>query len=358
MKTAFNLKKSWVIFALLGSISFLQAQEYQRTINKNFSLNPEGKVSIKNSYGTVKLNSWDKDEVAIEVTITVKTKNENKAEEIFENMDIIFDATATEVSARTQLPHHNRSWWSSWSFFGTNNLNYSIDYLVQMPKSAQLAIHNSYGNIYLDETDGQAQLKCDYGRIDIGKLNHPDNSISIAYATSSEIDYINGGKIKADYSGISIEQAQEIIYDADYTKGKFGHIKTLDFRTDYGSLGVEEVETFLGQADYITLKIGQLKKALKVNMDYGSLSIDQIEASTEEVSVTADYTGIRLGAAPDWDFAFTIETDYAGFKTDFPLDYSRKELDGSDRFYKGQHGSGKNQLSLRADYGNIKLTQN
>ena len=93
-------------------------------------------------------------------------------------------------------------------------------------------------------------------------------------------------------------------------------------------------------------------------MDYGSVRVERIETSSKKIEINADYAGIKLGADPDWDFEFTVETEYAGFKTDFPLDYKKKIIESTDRFYQGQHGNGINLLNLNAEYGSIKLTQN
>jgi len=135
-------------------------------------------------------------------------------------------------------------------------------------------------------------------------------------------------------------------------------VAILDFEADYGSLRLDEGNTVIGEADYLTIKIGRLSSKLDLDMDYGSLSVEEIATSTKEVTVQVDYTGIRLGADPDWDFAFTVETEYAGFKTDFPLDYRKKIIESTDRYYQGKHRNGINQLNLSADYGSIKLTQN
>ena len=358
MKTVFYNPKGFLMAFIVFGLSIMHAQELQRSINKNFPLKAGGKLHIDNSYGTVKLNSWDKNEVAIEVTISVKGGTSERAEELLEDIDILFNTSTDEVRAITQLPEKNRSWWKSFRFFGVSKLDYSIDYLVQMPQAAELHIDNAYGNIYLDETDGITQLECAYGRLEVGKLNHSENNIELAYAPSSEIDLINGGHIEADYSGLTIGRANTLIYAADYSKSSFGQIENLNFEADYGSLSIDEVNTLKGEADYLTIKVNNLAQELDINMDYGSLKVTHIEPSARYISIRADYTGIKLGADTNWDFSFIIETEYAGFRTDFPLDYSRKIIESSEHYYKGKHLSGENQLTIKADYGSIKLTQN
>jgi len=358
MKTVFNNPSRFLVLCFFLSVPLMNAQTLERNITKNFPLTPNGEIVIDNAYGTIKLNSWDKDEVLIEVIIKVKSKNEESAEEVLENINVEFDVTKNSIRATTLLPDRNRSWWKNWTLFGSTQLDYSINYLVQMPKTAQLNIDNEYGNIYLDETDGTTQLNCAYGRIDIGRLNHPNNTIEISYAPSSEIDFVNAATIEADYSGLSIAEAGQISYEADYTKSSFALVESLNFEADYGSLSIEEANVVSGEADYLTIKIGSINNSLDLNMDYGSIRVERIEASSKKIEINADYAGIKLGADPDWDFAFTVETEYAGFKSNFPLDYKKKIIESTERFYQGQYGNGNNQLNLKAEYGSIKLIQN
>ncbi len=358
MKTRPYKNSGLITLCFIFSAHILIGQTLERTINKNFPLNPKGKITIDNSYGVVKLNSWDKNEVAIEVVIKVKGANKARAAELLDKIEINFDSSASNVYASTLLPDSRQAWWKSFSFFGSNNLDYSINYLVQMPKTAALDIENEYGNIYIDETEGATHLVCAYGRLEAGSLKHSENTIEISYAPNSTIDYIYKANIEADYSGLSIGESNAIEYDADYSKSKFGRIDKLNFDADYGSLRLAEVSTLIGEADYLTISIGQLKRQLDLQMDYGSIKVDQIAASTTAFTIDSDYTGIQLGADPNWDFAFTVETEYAGFKSDFPLDYKKKIIESTERFYQGQHRNGTHQLNIKADYGNIKLTQN
>ncbi len=104
MKTVFYNPKGFLMAFIVFGLSIMHAQELQRSINKNFPLKAGGKLHIENSYGTVKLNSWDKNEVAIEVTISVKGGTSERAEELLEDIDILFNTSTDEVRAITQLP--------------------------------------------------------------------------------------------------------------------------------------------------------------------------------------------------------------------------------------------------------------
>lgn len=336
---------------LLMPATLVWGQENIRTIEKNFPLSDQGSVEIQNRYGSISLEHWDREEVAFLVTITA----EGKDSDVLDQIDIDFQVLQDEVRAKTEIDNTRNSWWNP---FKQNNQNFSINYRVQLPKTAKVTLDNAYGNIYWEETDGPTAIKCAYGRIEIGVLNHSSNRITLKYAPNSAIDFIAGGSIQADYSGIRVNEAGAIKLTADYSKSRFDRIQQLDFEADYGSIRADEIGRITGNADYLSLKIGTLTKGLDLSMDYGGLGIENIQASTEEIAIVSDYTGIRLNADADWDFAFTVETQYAGFKTDFPLEYRRKIIETTDQFFQGTHKEGKNTLTIKADYGSIKLYQN
>ena len=343
---------------ILLSISIGWSQKNTRTIEKNLAIPSNGTVQIKNSYGSISLDHWDKNSVQFHVTITAEGKDESQLEAIFDGIDIQFDQGNDWVSAKTEIDISSASWWKNWRAFVNKGHNYSIDYVVQLPRSVNLDLDNAYGNIFLTETDGKARIKCSYGRIEVGQLNHPNNNIDLQYAPQSQIDFIAAGNVEADYSSINIKNAGEITLDADYSKSHFEKIDDLTFDADYGKLSIDNLGRIDGNADYLSIKIGALSEALNLVMDYGGLRVENIEGSTTNFSLSSDYTGIALKADPDWSFSFTIETQYAGFKTDFPLNYRQKIIESTDRYYQGTHLNGENLFEIKADYGSIKLYQN
>lgn len=355
MKTKY-FKSTTALLLLALSLGLIgQAQEAERNIQKNFPLPANGEVRIDNRYGSVKLSPWDKEEVQLIVNIKVDAGNQERSEEVLEEIEIEIEPTTNAISATTYIGENNRSWWSNWNVFRSNNINYSIDYVIQLPQSASMNIKNAYGDIFVDVTDGPATLDCSYGSIEVGELNHPDNSIEIQYAPNSHIDFIRGGRIVADYSGLSIEKAGKLQYDADYSKSEFDELDQIDFEADYGKLGIGKANVIEGDADYLSIKIGQLHQVLDLNMDYGGIQVRDIRATTERVRLSTDYTGINLEASAEWEFKFEVKTEYANFKSDFPLDYHKKIIETTDRYYSGTHRSDKNTLDISADYGSVKL---
>lgn len=343
------------IFLAFSSSS--NAQE-KKTIEKEFNLSPDGTVKLNNRYGNLKINHWDKEKVYLKIEIEVKGSNEERAKEILEQIHIEFETNPTLVSAKTKLNEVQNSWWRRWGLFKSSAYDFTINYTVNMPKSAEANFHNEYGTIFIDALDGKTLISCDYGRIDVGELNHPENIIQLEYTSRSTIDYIQNGDINLDYSSLDIEEALKLNVNADYSSTNIGMAKQINFDTDYGSFKIREVQEVEGNGDYVGIKIGSISKSLAVDLDYGSIHIASILPSTTQVEIDTDYAGIYLGAHPDWEYGFKIKTVYGRFSTDFPLEYNKKIIESNSKYYEGIHRENTNSLSVFSEYGGIKLIQN
>ena len=126
-----------LLIALFPLVTFAKEisskkHEKTKTIHKNFSVNSNATLFLKNKYGNLHISTWNENTVDITVKITVKGDNLNKVEEKLNDINVLFEATQNLVEARTTIEETK----SSWSFWGrNNNINYQINYYVKMPKT-------------------------------------------------------------------------------------------------------------------------------------------------------------------------------------------------------------------------------
>lgn len=330
-------------------------EKVERKVHKEFSVNANAELQIDNSFGNVNVISWEENKVVIDVTITVKGRNKEKIEDRLETISIEFQNNPNLVKATTII-ENKRSW--SW-FTNYNTTDFQIDYEIKVPVQNNLTLSNDYGSILLDDTDGNTNISCDYGKLILGELRGDNNRLSFDYTSNSSIDYIKNGTISSDFSGFELGKAESLNLSADYTTITILEIKSLQFTTDFGKLTVDNVDSVEGKGDYMTLRFGRVNQNFNLETDYGSIKVKQLSADVNSVNIAGDYTGIRLGVSPDWDFQFEIELDYAGFQSDLPLEYSKKIQDNTEKYYQGYYlkQNSENSLKVEADYGNLKILQ-
>ncbi len=330
--------------------------EKTKTIKKEFDVNADALLSIKNKYGNVDVISWDQNRVEIEVTITVSGNNESKVIDRLSKINVNFENSRSAVSAKTTIDNGSRSWYSS-----NNKMNYQIDYKVKVPVTNSVDLNNDYGTISLNEIKGKAEINCDYGKILIGSLYHEDNSINIDYTSDSEIELMNGGSINADYSKFRIEKAKRIELNADYTDSEFVHVEDLDFVCDYGKLVVGEANNIDGHGDYLTIRLGTIYKNLSIDADYGGIKVDKLMKGFESVRIHSDYAGIKIGMDNDMAFDFIGKSSYGGFDIEGDnVTYLKKVVKSTSKYYEGfvkQENSGA-KIDISSEYGSVNLYKN
>ena len=229
-----------------------------------------------------------------------------------------------------------------------------------MPSTNHAVFYNEYGNIFLDELKGSATIECEYGKLDIGRLLHHDNTIELAYSSNSNIEYMKQGTIQVDYSSLDIEESEAIDLNADYSRVQIDVVDELEFNCDYGKLGLGSVGNVEGDGDYVGITIDEIHFDAAIDLDYGALKIRSIGPDARSIIIDSDYAAIALGIDPDWSFDFEVETEYAGFKSDFGLDYLKRIKENEDGYFQGSYGTEvkKGVLNITSDYGGIKLTHN
>ncbi|WGH76376.1 hypothetical protein P8625_04240 [Tenacibaculum tangerinum] len=331
--------------------------EKSKNIHKTFSVNNNATLYISNKYGNVSVTTWNKNSIEINVKITVKGNDLSNVERKLKAIDVEFEATTSLVEARTIIEKTT----SSWSWWGSNDTNYKINYFVKMPITNNADINNKYGTIELDKLEGKSNINCDYGKIQIDQLLNETNTINLDYCGTSEINFMKSGSLSVDYSKLAIVKSENLKVNADYSTLKIGTATNVDFNSDYGSIAIDDASTINGNSDYAGIKIGTLRKNLKVDTNYGGIRVGNIEKGFESIVIDGNYAGIRLGTSSDNSFNFTVDLSYGGFG--YPDEYvnmvkSIKKT--TKKYYEGTFGKENPNatITIKSNYGGVSLKLN
>jgi uncharacterized lipoprotein YehR (DUF1307 family) len=213
-------KSGMLIFLSLFLITAaLPAQEISKEFHKEFTAGSKT-LDISNKYGDVVIESWDKDQIVIDVKVTVEMSNKEKAQKFLDLIDVQFSEGASVISAKTIID--DKFNFTGWG----DSRKFSIDYTVKMPVGTDLALSNRYGNTEIDELHGLMNLDIRYGNINAGKLTRgnvkPISNISIAYGKGS-IDEAGWLNLTERYVGsMEITKSQAILLDSKYSKLSLG----------------------------------------------------------------------------------------------------------------------------------------
>lgn len=326
----------------------------EKRINKEFTVNADALLKVKNSYGNLHITSWDQNRIVIEVHIKTNGNKEDKVQRKLDQIDVAFEDSQSMVSAKTIF--EKRTW--SWNWGGKNSVSMEINYTIKVPVTNSVDLNNDYGGIHIDKINGPAKISCDYGRLDIGELNADNNQLNFDYTSKSTIGFIKSGKISADYSGYEIEEAHALNVNADYTKSKINKVKDIQYSCDYGSITIDNAHNIRGSGDYVSKRFGVIHGSVDITSDYGSLKIDEMAADAGSVKIRSEYAGIKIGYHPNYHFDFEFDLEYAGLRGGDGFEFNIKRNKSNKKYYKGYYGSSnKNTISITSDYGGVTFSK-
>jgi hypothetical protein len=352
-------KTGFLLAAAILLITFTAAaQKVTKEYHKEYSTGKNTTLDISNRYGDVVIHSWDKDQVVIDVVVTIEHPNRDRAEKLLSYIDVRFNESGDLISAKTYID--DRFNFSGW---GSRSRRFSIDYNVHMPVGNNLNLANRYGNTDLDELRGLVKLDIKYGNLTATTLTRgnerPLNLLNLAYgkATINEAGWLD---LVIRYSGnTEIIRSQALLLDSKYSKLKIGETSSLVGETRYDNLKIQSINNLVLDGGYADITVGLLSKKLKYEGGYGSFSVEQIPAGFESLEIDTRYTGVRLGIDNSATYKLDAKVSYGGLKFDENnFQHQRRIVENNSSETSGivgKESSPSSTVKVKASYGSVKL---
>lgn len=340
-------------FVLASNTSVKGKYKEEKTYHKEYSVSSDALVKIDNSYGNLEVITWNENRVVIDVTITTSGNDKDKVKDKLDNIVVLFTNSSNLVEAKTKFTKGNKSWWS----WGNNNINMNVNYVIKMPITNSVDLSNDYGSINVDKLKGHAKINCDYGKITTKELLGANNDINFDYTNNSYFEYIDSGKINADYSDYTVGQTKNLHINADYTKSNIEIAENITYNCDYGSLTIDKINSLDGSGDYLTVRIGDVYKNVHIDADYGSLKIKNMTDGAGNLIIKSDYMKTTVGYSAGYNFSFDLDLEYASLNHSDDFNFTVKNTKSTDNYYEGYVGSSnsKNKIKINSDYGSITI---
>src|SRR5674476_211909 len=306
------IKAGMLLFISLFLVSVaVSAQELTKEFHKEYTAGAKT-LQISNRYGDVVIQSWNKDQIVIDVKVTVEMSNKEKAQRFLDYIDVQFSEGSNAITAKTVID--DKFNFTGWG----DSRKFSIDYNIKMPVGTDLTLANRYGNTDIDELHGLLDLEIKYGNLTAGKLTRgnikPLSKLNIAYG-KGKIDEIGWLDLTERYVGnMEIIKSQALLLDSKYSKLYLGESSSVVGESKYDNLRIDNINNLVLENGYTTTNIGELTKKLTYNGSYGSFSVDRIPAGFESIDVETHYMGVRLGIDESANYKLEAKVKYGGLK--------------------------------------------
>ena len=339
----------------------LFAKEFKRDTTLQFEIAKDGIVGLSNKHGKIDVQTWNSNQVKIEVIITVNARNQKDANDIFETIDVKFSKQNNYVTANTIISAKKY------------NLDYSIDYEVYMPRSCSLELQNKYGNSVIAGLDGGAVVNVKYGNIRLNTVDR-DLDIDLKYGNCTVVKSANT-KVKLEhgyidlkeatnvdlytrYSKVNLDKANKIISDTRNDIYKVGVVKVFRNYGRYDNLDVQEVETLIVESEYSDLFVGKLVEHANVKMKYGGVTFDNVSSDFHEVILDGSETDFKIRVGEGATYRIEVTGRYCAIRVPELVKVIHHEKEESQKRIKGYIGYDMNAprvIKANVKNGSFKL---
>ncbi|MGC9374643.1 MAG: hypothetical protein ACP5DQ_06335 [Bacteroidales bacterium] len=342
---------------LVVSAAFSAADEFSKNLHKEFSADQNTLLFIENKFGDVDINNWDKNQVIIDVTITVDHRNQDKAKELIEYIHVDISQEGNTIKAITTIDNK----FSKWNFtLRDTKKEFSIDYDIKIPKNIKLDLENKYGNVFINEICGHAIVDVKYGNLKINKIirgnKKPFSEVLLGYSkgTIDECEWLN---VTLKYSKLEIEQSKALIAVTKYSKLYVDQSSSIVCESKYDDYKIGVLSNFVGTAGYTELTFKEVSKLLDVENRYGGISVDFIPKGFEKIDIDNEYGGIKLGMDANASYQIKGYAKYADI--DYPETGRVSRIKESNSLsvegIVGEDEKTKSEVYIQTKYGNVKL---
>ena len=284
--------------------------EKKKSYIKSYPVSSSDKISLTNSFGEMKINTWDKNEVKVDITITGKGNTDERAQEILDRISIEDGKNSSGVYFKTNFKNDDDHEWKKGDKDGKNE-GMEINYMVYLPAGNPLDASNSFGPMTVPDYKGPADLESKFGKLTAGKISN-NKSIDVEFGKAT-IDYVNGGKVTIKFSRATINKLS-------------------------GS-----VDTKFEFCDVVKLTVDNSLKDLNMKNSYSSVYLDMPK---------------------DISASFDIKTSFGDFKNKSDFKIAEKDDDDDhhgpkfDHQYNGSSGSGAIKIRIKSDFGKVVAGHN
>jgi hypothetical protein len=94
--------------------------EKKKSYSKSYPVSGNDKISLTNSFGELRINTWDKNEVKVDVTITGKGSTDERAQEIIDRITIEDGKSSSGVYFKTNFKNDDDKNWKKGDKDGKN----------------------------------------------------------------------------------------------------------------------------------------------------------------------------------------------------------------------------------------------
>jgi hypothetical protein len=335
-----------------GHLAAAQDLRDQRSVHRSFPASLETTLEVENKYGKIQLLTWEEDSISVEVDMILTESKASKLRKLKEDIKIDFTGTKSYVIARTVIASESGRLASelksiSNTISGTNK-RIEINYLIRVPEYLDVVLSNKFGDIYMDDLEGQVDITLSNGMLKANRLAG-NSSLDLSFADGM-INSMGSATVKLSYSELELNQVSQLDLVSKSSRLTVDSVNVVKIDSRRDKLNFQKAEYLYGKSNFTQVRIYDFLRESDVYMKYGKLTIEHVMPAFTRIYVESDYTDVSLFFDEDASLEFDIlHHDKSTLR--LPGNVSADEsLNGKDHYTSvGTMGSGEPRGKVKID---------
>ncbi|HOX78596.1 MAG TPA: hypothetical protein PLW31_11225 [Bacteroidales bacterium] len=350
MKTLlFTYRKSLRTIVLLFSVLLLDplsgtGQEYTKIQDGSYNVVKGAELTIRNKFGKINCLAWDESKVTIHVIVKVNASSQEKADRVLNKINVELSGTQTKVEGITTVG-------------SISNSDFSIDYDIRMPRWMKLDLNNQFGDIYLDETEGDAKINLQYGELEARSFKGNSTEMSVKFS-DAEIDYIKDGNINIEYSDWESENADNLRFYSRFSDLEAETSGKLVLDSQYDDVTINSAGEIILITRFTDAEIKKINGKFDFDSQYGELNVEYIAPGFVEGKVRNSFSDVNMTFDPKVNINVDAEMQFGELNYPKSASISHQTENYTTQVYKGKIGSGTTagQLTIIGKNANARIS--
>ncbi|GEM_PF-2183232 len=345
---SYNLWIGVVLLLLIQSVGAMAQVEKTRNVNRNYTIDNNVRLNFENKFGKLHIDTHDSDQLEVDILIKVDFRNESRARQLLDRIDIDIDESSSEISYKTKI---------SGNINNKKGEGFSIDYNIKMPKNNPLTARVSFGDMYIGDLTNNADIEVSYGSLKAMRMTG-NTDLELAFS-KGEVKELGNGSVLVKYGGLEAGKIGNGDFEQQFSDVKIDETGEIDLESKYGSVELRNVVAVEGRSNFTDLKIGHLHKRIDMVTSYGNgIEIRNLSKDFELVDLRGKFGGYTIYLESDTKANIEVETSFAEFEySGLPIEMNVMIKEMHNGRYKGTLRGGGNLIRLDSSYGDVRIFQ-
>ncbi len=270
----------------------------KKSVNRSYNVSASDKLNIQNSFGSVDVRTWDRNEIKVDVDVEVSANTEALAQKMLDRISVTDSKSGKDISFKTDMKDVNNS--------KGEKSTMQINYTISMPAGNPLNIKNDFGSTTVPDFRGEVDLTSKFGSLTTGTLSNIKN--------------------------INVE---------------------------FGKANLANITSAPVTIKFSKAVISKLSGSVKLNLEFCSSVRLNLDNNLSSLDLKTSYSTVNLKPIGDLPASYNISTSFGSFKNTSGVKFSSDE-DGDkergpkfDYEYSGKSGSGSIPVKVKSSFGKI-----